>query len=83
MNALGVNLEKELEALDPEDALSIQRAVLEMIQIVNRKCGPDPFKSMRLTQPYVTQARPLGLNVGNGSHKWTDWLDEAEGPGWK
>ncbi len=83
MDAIAMNLEKEFEALEPEDAQSIQRALLEMIQLVNRKRGPALSQPMRLTQPYVTQASPLGLKVGNGSHKWSDWIDEAEGPGWK
>lgn len=71
-------LTAELEALDPEDALHIQRAVREMLQLVKRKP-----KAAAPARPYVTEARPLGIKTGNGSHKWADWLDDAEGPAWK
>ncbi len=83
MNAIAVNLEKEIEALDPEDARSIRVALREMIHLANRKRSTVSPKPARLTPPYVTEAGPLGLKVGQGSHKWTDWIDAAEGPDWK
>ena len=81
MSALTLELGTELDALDPEDAVHIQRAVREMIQLARRR--KDPATAITATKPFSTQAQPLGLKVGQHSHKWTDWLDEAEGPGWK
>jgi hypothetical protein len=78
MSTLALELGAELETLDPEDAQHIQRALREMIQLVKRKT-----KVVAPAKPYVTEGEPLGLKVGNGSHKWTDWLDKAEGPDWK
>jgi hypothetical protein len=79
MSTLTLDLERELQTMTPDAAAHFERAVREMLLLVKqKKVSPDiPMK------PYVTQARPLGLKVGNGSHKWTDWLDEAEGAGWK
>lgn len=78
MSTLALELGAELENFDPEDAQHIQRAVREMLQLVKRKP-----KVATPTKPYVTEAQELGIKLGNGSHKWTAWLDEAEGPDWK
>jgi hypothetical protein len=84
MSTLPLELGAELDTLDPADAQHIQRAVREMIQLVKRKraAGKAPLPKTA-AKPYITEASPLGLKLGQDSHSWTEWLDEAEGPGWK
>ena len=53
MNAIAVNLQKEFEALEPEDAQSIQRALLEMLAMARRKQPAEQAvpKSVAYTLP--------------------------------
>ena len=80
MSMLTLELGAELDALDPEDARHIQCALREMIQLARRRKDSAVTSAPK---PFSTQAQPLGLKIGQHSHKWTDWLDEAEGPAWK
>ena len=59
MNALGVNLEKEFEALDPEDALSIQRALVEMLALARRK--QPARQAVPKSVPYTLPSWNLGV----------------------
>ncbi|MCF7784934.1 MAG: hypothetical protein K9N47_02370 [Prosthecobacter sp.] len=81
MNAIAVNLEKEFEALEPEDVQSIQRALLEMLAMARRKQPapnlPPPGKR------YEIQARPLGLKPGLSYDNIGELLTQAEGEDWK
>ena len=79
-----LELEKELELLDPEDAIHIRRAVHEMLQVARRKQLGKPNKELshgRQNQPYQTDPQPLGLRPGLSYENWTDLLDEIERPG--
>ncbi|WP_395753575.1 hypothetical protein [Prosthecobacter sp.] len=62
MSAIGVNLEKEFEALEPEDAQSIQRALLEMLKMARRKQSAAPV--IRKTAPYTLPSWNLGVRPG-------------------
>ena len=71
MSALALNLEKEFEAIDPEDALHIQRAVVEMLQMARRKkvaAKQTPDKPVKYTLPsWSLGARP-GLDLTKLAH---------------
>lgn len=82
MSTLTLAIERELPNLEPEAARSFEQAVEAMLKMARRR-GDSVTSSAEAAKPYVTQPQPLGLKVGSHSHKWTDWLDEAEGSGWK
>ncbi|MDB6004906.1 MAG: hypothetical protein JWR15_1893 [Prosthecobacter sp.] len=81
MNAIGLNLEKEFEALEPEDAQSIQRALLEMLAKARRK---QPSSQLpQLSKRYEIHARPLGLKPGLSYDNIGELLAQVEGEDWK
>lgn len=62
MNAIALNLEKEFEALEPEDAQSIQRALLEMLAKARRK-QPTGLAAPK-SKPYTLPSWNLGVRPG-------------------
>jgi hypothetical protein len=80
MSKFTLELERKLQTLPPDAAAHLERAVREILKLIPKNRVADQGLPVKR---YVTQARPLGIKVGNGSHKWTEWLDEAEGAGWK
>jgi hypothetical protein len=82
MSTLTLAIERELPTLEPDAARSFEQAVEAMLRMARRKKDSTTSNGVK-TKPYLTQPQPLGLKVGMHTHKWTEWLDEAEGPGWK
>ena len=80
MSKLLVDIEKELEAIDPEDARHIERALLEMLKIARRKPAAQAQKT---GTPYRTQPRALGLKPGLSYDNMASLISAAEGEDWK
>jgi ribosomal protein L5 len=81
MNSLAVELGAELDALDPEDARHIQRALKEMIALARRK--PQTQLTRKNSVSYEIQARPLGLKEGLSYDNVAELLTRLEGDDWK
>lgn len=61
MSSIALNLEKEFEALDPEDAQSIQRALMEMLKLARKK---SDRAVMPKREPYTLPSWNLGVRPG-------------------
>ena len=81
MSLLSLEMERELESLDPEDAKNIERALREMIEMARRKraVANPPTANQR----YEITARPLGLKPGLSYDKIGELLAQVEGEDWK
>lgn len=81
MNLLALEMERELETLDPEDARNIERALREMIEMARRKraVANPPAPNPR----YEITARPLGLKPGLSYDNIGELLAQVEGEDWK
>ncbi len=82
MSTLALEIEQELQTLEPESALHFERAVREMLLLAKRKAHQTNESSIR-PKPYETEARALGLKVGLGYDHVNELLDSAEGDDWK
>ena len=81
MSLLTLEIERELESLDPEDAQNIERALREMIEMARRKraVANPPAENKR----YEITARPLGLKPGLSYDNIGELLAQVEGEDWK
>jgi hypothetical protein len=61
MSTVTLNFEKEIEALEPEDAQSIQRALLEMLKLARKKSDGSV---MPKREPYTLPSWNLGVRPG-------------------
>ena len=61
MSTITLNFEKEIEALEPEDAQSIQRALLEMLKLARKKSDGSV---MPKREPYALPSWNLGVREG-------------------
>ena len=61
MSTVTLNFEKEIEALEPEDAQSIQRALLEMLKLARKKSDRSV---MPKGAPYTLPSWNLGVRSG-------------------
>lgn len=77
MSTFALNLQKEIEALEPEDAQSIQRALLEMLKLARKKSdGPILPKSELYTLPSWNLRARSGLDLTKLAHVDEDDLSE-------
>jgi hypothetical protein len=78
MSTLNLELETELEALDPEDAQHIQRALLEMLKLARRKkpAAVAPTSLVNYTLPSWNLGVRPGLDLTKLAHVDEDDLPE-------
>jgi hypothetical protein len=63
MSTLTLNIEKEFESIEPEDALHIQRALLEMLQLARRKKSSAKLPVSK-SEKYTLPGWNLGVRPG-------------------
>jgi hypothetical protein len=63
ISTLTLNIEKEFESIDPEDALHIQRALLEMLQLARRKKAVAKLAASK-PEKYTLPSWNLGVRPG-------------------
>ena len=81
MSTLPLELEQELQAMEPDAAVHFERAVREMLLLVRRQNAmPKPAAT---PHGYEIKARPLGLRPGLSYDNVGALLSQAEGEDWK
>ena len=84
MSTLALEIDRELQTLEPETAQHFERAVREMLMLVKRRSQPVSSNGPSLSpRPYETQARALGLRPGLSYDQVGELLVAGEGEDWK
>jgi hypothetical protein len=76
MSTFTLNIEKEFEAIEPEDALHIQRALIEMLKLARRKI-PSAQTATKLPEKRSLPSFDMGSFMpGIDPHKLGQLPDE-------
>lgn len=76
MSTIAVSIEKEFEAIEPEDAQLIQRALMEMLQVARRKkAGGSSSVAQTVGGPLASFSLG-GFQAGIDPHKLGQVPDE-------
>jgi hypothetical protein len=76
MSTLTLNIEKEFEAIEPEDALHIQRALQEMLKLARRKKSDTQTTSIPANKTSLPSFDMGSFMPGIDPHKLGQLPDE-------
>ena len=76
MSTLTLNIEKEFEAIEPEDALHIQRALQEMLKLARRKKSDTQTASIPTNKTSLPSFDMGSFMPGIDPHKLGQLPDE-------
>jgi hypothetical protein len=77
MSALTAEIDRVLPLLDEKAAKIFEMHVQGLLENAKKMAHLKPSPSAR-TATALPPPQDLGFKIQSGSHKWMDWIDEAE-----